>query len=82
MSDFKIEKGIPMPHKKTLYPTHEMEVGDSFFVPCSDEKKTRTQNRISNAYIKRHGAGKFSSRRVEGGVRVWRIEEKDDANQD
>ena len=63
-----------------LYPFLEMKIGDSFFVPCSDEKKTRTQNKYSRAACnKGHGDGKFSSRQVEGGVRVWKIEEKDDA---
>ena len=61
------------PQKRLLYPFQEMKIGDSFFVPCSDEKKTsRTQNRLSNACIKGHGGGKFSSHQARSKVRRGR----------
>jgi hypothetical protein len=31
MSDFKIEKNVPMPKGRAKYPWNEMEIGDSFF---------------------------------------------------
>ena len=77
MSEFKIEKGLALPPRKgARYPFREMEVGDSFFVPCPDEEKIKRQNRLSGASArpKERGLGKFSVRQVEGGLRVWRTE--------
>ena len=76
MSDFKIEKGIPAPPERLRYPFREMKVGDSFFVPCSDEEKRRVANRMRSSASKRRGLGAFSLREVEGGVRAWKIEEE------
>lgn len=78
MTDIKIEKGIPMPDRKStgtsIYPFEGMEVGDSFFAP----NKTRQQ--MDNAcghWRKKHG-WKFVLRyQNEGdgvGTRVWRKE--------
>lgn len=70
MSGFKIEKSVPKPApiRRRKYPWLEMEIGDSFLVPGG-----RTERLANSA----HGAGKrygrkFSTRSVEGGVRVWR----------
>ena len=79
MSDFKVEKGIPVPPRQARYPFREMKVGESFFVPCTDEEKARIQNRLTNSCAKARGFGTFTVRRVEGGVRAWKIEEADDA---
>ncbi len=75
--EFKIEKGIPIPLNwrgrvgSNMYPYMLMEVGDSFFIPSVDGKKVH----ISGAYkvwAKKSGF-RFSSRRVDNGIRVWRI---------
>ncbi len=70
----KIERGVPFPAtapRAQLYPFHEMEVGDSFFVPDS------TTNRLgsaAHAYVRSRKPGaKFTCRTIDGGVRVWRI---------
>ncbi len=66
--EFKIVKGIPMPHKgnssgigKVL---KEMEIGDSFFV---------AGRRPYGNILAYHRPKKFATRAVKDGFRVWRI---------
>jgi hypothetical protein len=71
---YKIEKGIKIPeffcHRK--YPLSEMEVGDSFFVEGTLKKNTI--NTAVSWWSKRKGnTRKFTIRKVDGGIRVWRI---------
>ena len=75
MSEFTIEKGIPVPKmtgagRKTKYPFESMQVGDSFFVK---DGTVKTLSRSCGIYGKRLNR-KFTSRTVEGGARVWRVE--------
>lgn len=77
MSDFKIEKQVPVPksYRQHKYPFADMEVGDSFFVP-EDDGGNRVRDRVApaaNGYGKPRG-WKFTTRTVEGGARCWRIE--------
>lgn len=71
MSEFKIEKGIPMPVRHTKkYPLEAMEIGDSFFVE-------RATSQSMGGIFALHRPKKFSVRkRVENnvsGIRVWRV---------
>ena len=70
MSDFKIEKGIPVPVKirKRKYPFREMEVGDSIMIAGM-----RAASQISWA-VARHKPKRFVTRVEEDGLRVWRTE--------
>ena len=80
----KIDKGIPIPgsihgggRKKNKYPFEEMEVGDSFFVKCSKEKRQNIQATLKNS-TQRLPKMKFTTRFVTEkgrgtGVRIWRI---------
>lgn len=75
MSEFTIEKGIPVPKmtgagRKTKYPFESMQVGDSFFVK---DGTVKTLSRSCGTYGKRLER-KFASRTVDGGARVWRVE--------
>lgn len=75
MSEFNIEKGIPVAPltgagRKNKYPFDAMEVGDSFFVK---DGKGKSLSRLSYMHGKRLSY-KFACRTVEGGVRVWRTE--------
>ena len=80
MSDFVIEKGIPVPPslRGKRYPFNEMEIGDSILIPCGGESVNfeRFRNRVT-AYMsgarKENKELKLVSRKVEGGIRVWRI---------
>lgn len=93
---FKIEKGIPLPPKVTnpqgascgvrnrnnlSYPLAQLEVGDSFAVPLTDEFTSQGAPRATSrvamaaaAVAKTHGF-KFTLRtlRDQGVVRCWRI---------
>lgn len=74
----KIEKGIPVPDnvnskRSKRYPFDDMEIGDSFFIECSDQDKRRIGvNIISNAG--RRKPKRFTTLSVDGGMRCWRIE--------
>lgn len=70
---FKIEKDVPMPKSRTSrskYPFALMEVGDSILVGNDKEKNARS---ACWTYGSRTGK-KFSAIKVDGGVRVWRVE--------
>jgi len=67
----KIEKNIPLLSRRCKYPFPKMDVGDSIFI---DGKTTReaTARRAASLYGSRNKK-KFACRKVEGGVRIWRI---------
>ena len=75
---FQIEKGIEIPSGNqrtkggTKYPFAEMEPGDSFVIEVADDK---ANGRKSSVYTvaKRTGV-KVKVAKVEGGLRVWRVE--------
>lgn len=73
MSDFKIEKGVPVPPsrggRRTVYPWRDMEVGDSALIPGGDQARIGASVRTFGLSAGR----KFVTRKVEGGVRVWRV---------
>jgi len=82
---FKIEKDIPIPTQRTKpssYPFADMQVGDSFFVPCPEgalmtKFVARVQSAVG-AQRMRNPEFKFSVRRMQEGetlgVRVWRVQ--------
>lgn len=86
---FEIEKNIPIPKKKpgapgqvrqsyNNYHFRSFELGDSIFVPVSsDEDLNKYQTRlavVAGSAGKRHKPVlKFTTRRVEGGIRIWRV---------
>jgi hypothetical protein len=71
----RIEKGVPIPRPRFNSLTDalsRMDIGDSVFIP--GEKNTRPVNtHIWNTKKRRPGGFRFTSRTVDGGVRVWRI---------
>lgn len=80
MSVFKIESGVPLKsirgRKPTEFPLSEMNVGDSFAIPCdvTDKKVIGSWRRKLLAAKKRlgEGAGEWVTA-VDGSVlRVWR----------
>lgn len=67
----KIDKDIPIQYNYTsIYPFHKLEVGYSFLLPKSVNRKT-VRSSVSK-YSQKHKM-KFITRSVEGGTRVWRI---------
>ena len=73
---FEIESGIPMPRKRgSKYPWAAMKIGDSFFVP--DRPGVRRNPIRAGASIQTRKSGykvKYKTRKVDGGMRVWRVE--------
>lgn len=79
MSEFKIDKGIPLPPRgangpRSRYPLADLEVGDSFFAPVVNGQEPRELLRRLSGLPATHKPKRFAMRTVEGGVRVWRIE--------
>ncbi len=72
---FKIEKGIEAPKSRVgRYPWNEMEVGDSFLVPCRDDEKRVVQTKLCGASSNRRKFGeRYRAAQAEGGVRIWRV---------
>ncbi len=74
---YEIDERVPVPKPRLgggKYPWGEMKVGDSFFVAVDKEPPSAVQGTVSGsarAYGKKHGQ-KFTTRIVDGGVRVWR----------
>ena len=72
---FKIEKDVPTPtetQRTAKYPFGKMEVGDSIFI-SSEESPPSGSYSASSYYALRHPELKFTTRKVEGGYRIWRI---------
>jgi hypothetical protein len=67
----KIDKDVPAPvvTEAVVYPFEAMAVGDSFFVEAG------VLTRLCNAHGRagRKLGRRFTARRVEGGVRIWRV---------
>lgn len=72
-----IDKGIPIPigshNGSCKYSGDKMEVGDSIFVAAGSVKDSYRIS-LSGTLNKKHKPKKFTSRSVEGGTRIWRIE--------
>ena len=75
---FKIESGVPLKvtrgRKATEFPLHEMQVGDSFLIPCdlTDPKVVSSWRRKLLAAKKRMDGGEWATATDTGGLRVWR----------
>jgi len=80
MCDILIDKNVDIPTRnkrrgKKIYPFGTMDVGDSFFVECTKDDLSRTQCLILASCRPGRFDGKmFTTRRVEGGIRCWRLE--------
>lgn len=80
--EIKIEKGIPIPIRKRgvgggmhVLVVREMMVGDSVFLKCVDTKQQRSRSTYAAIWAKRLAPKRFTARMVDGGVRIWRIED-------
>jgi hypothetical protein len=72
---FKITKAkdLPPPQKRTKYPWDQLEVGDSFFVPCAPEKMPVLATSLTASGNRRVKDYRITTRREKDGIRVWRI---------
>ena len=74
MNTFKIEKGIGIPTNGpsgSKYGWRNFEIGDSILV-SENEKSARG---AAYSFAIRHPGFKFIGRLVDGGMRIWRVEE-------
>lgn len=70
MSDVvSIDADVPVPARVPKYPYEALEVGESFLVTTMGLQSVCNANYRQS---KRQGR-KFVARKVEGGVRVWRV---------
>ena len=74
-NQYEIDKGVVIPRSRGVtahpYPFGEMEPGDSLFI-----ERTGKSVNISNvkaAAEKRVPGTKWTTRKVEGGFRIWRV---------
>ena len=70
----EIEKNIAIPpisrrRREIKYRFAEMQIGDSLF---DTTKRGHSLRNAASQWAKDHGV-KFTSRRMDGGVRVWRV---------
>jgi len=72
---FKIESNVPVPHHvregRAKYPLTELQIGQSFFVPQTDIKKSKNL-RSTFAVRAKKANMKVVSIADQTGVRVWR----------
>ena len=79
--NFKIDRDVPLPknNHSLKYDFDQMNVGDSIFVeegtPAATFSPKATSPRIAQAaaaHARKFGK-KFTTRKVEGGYRTWRL---------
>lgn len=76
---FAIEKDVPIPPKKSGlsprhdYPIGQLEPGASLFIPCEGDEVKRVRNRLFCETQQFRKTRQFTSRRVRGGIRIWRV---------
>jgi hypothetical protein len=75
---FKIEANVIVPPKQRrgIYPWRLMNVGDSFFVEGDDSSVRSNVANCATSFSCRNKGYRFSIRKVPGGLRVWRVEDK------
>lgn len=78
---FVVEVNVPQVSSRgrragpSKFPLHEMDVGDSFLIPCDGSKKALDSwRRKLLTAKKRMSSGTWATAQVEGGLRVWRTE--------
>jgi hypothetical protein len=70
----KIDRGIPLPPSRrgrgSSWPFAELQVTDSFLVTGQPQTQVAARMKYWSERLSR----RFATRKVDGGIRVWRIE--------
>lgn len=76
---FEIQSDVPMTsarrgRKAVEFPFSNMDIGDSFLVPCNVAAKNELANWRRKILLakKAFGKGQFATSAVSDGIRVWR----------
>jgi len=76
-----IERDVPLPERgaktKAKYPFAKMKIGDSFLVRAPGGYCSALSSRVgqaANYRAKAYPGERYTTRRVPGGLRVWRID--------
>lgn len=78
----KIDKNVPLPKRIANrvnvgpLPLKDLNVGDSILISCKPTEQDRVLHSVRVRLVRFSQANKdfkFSSSKVEGGVRVWRV---------
>jgi hypothetical protein len=79
--EYPIEHGIPLPERTrggqrgtSKYPFYVIEIGDSFFVAGAGDSRHQTMVISSTSHARKRTGREFSTRQVDGGIRVWRTQ--------
>ena len=72
---YEVEDGIPVPAKiRSKYPIKQLELGQSFMIPSSELSPTQISSiRQATTKFAKETGRKFTVRKTDGGLRVWRI---------
>lgn len=72
---YKVMEGPFERPNRRKYPFLDLEVGQAFFVPCTQKRRRKTQQTLSQCGIRwrKLGKGIYGTTLVEGGVRVERL---------
>lgn len=78
MTEFKIEKNVPMPKgaikgRTKWGPWRELKVGESYLLPCEKIAHNMVQSRVLQSCRLERSGIKLATRTCPEGVRVWRI---------
>lgn len=67
---YPIQKNVPL-RSKQAYPLDEMQAGDSFLVPCTDNQEINYIRAQIHALKKKRPGMVISTRKEDYGLRVW-----------
>lgn len=75
----EVEREIPIPNSVTgrgscKYPIVDLDIGESFLIPGTIKNAHSRATALVN-YWQRKLRRRYTVRKVDGGVRVWRVED-------
>jgi hypothetical protein len=78
MSDYQIEKGVPLPHRLSPFNLDDMEVGDSFLVKVHDKRERQTVSQRLFRYRKNNFPKDIIFASIDDStVRIFRVEDRE-----
>lgn len=72
-NEMKIERNVPIP-LRSIYPFETMKVGECLLVGKYSLKLSRNVSAAIHYFKRKHPDWKFETRKMNGSLRVWRIQ--------